>query len=623
MSEVVATLGNELTVNAVVATSTLNVQVCFTAPNGGSGDMTKAIYDPAGGERQVAFANEIPAPITVDTALDSDSENAVQNKAIAYPWDVTKFATGIQSKNDLFNKDLLVSYSEVTNKVTITGAFQAVYKGRLILDVDTSYEVPLAVSPVVGVKNYFLVYGENGYEWMSNGAFHFDQILICYLYFRADGTYLFGLNEAHGLMPWQSHSAEHNTIGTWRVSGGDVTGITIGITTAADRRPLVSNVVLRDEDKDTEVTGITVKENYTVAYCSDVEITSEEDQAEILKLSGSIPQYNLFTGGSWGLTDLPNNNSMSIWGVAMPVTNDAKAQKRRIFWVTGQSVSSTNAQELSKSPLDLDLCSFNNISPEFNFFAQIVVRRTGGNWTVQAVRSLTGSRSLQVSQAAGNALTAVNRIGVNLTGSGTAADPLKFEAADWAAETLYRTKQLIIYQSQLYRVTNEFTSGLTFDATNLEKLKQPQKLLAEYIAPTDIAAVVIDNLSIKTPFRVVRIDPNGTNTGASGSRTIYFNDVTANIYDDWWLRYTVGYEGLNYPGNDGTFSHLNATFNWYAGERLTATYIIIARQATSWRASTGGMMADNVFNEITKLTFKDRTGLDLIKAGSIFRVYEI
>jgi hypothetical protein len=86
---------------------------------------------------------------------------------------------------------------------------------------------------------------------------------------------------------------------------------------------------------------------------------------------------------------------------------------------------------------------------------------------------------------------AVSRVGVNLTGSGTVLDPLKFQAVDWAAETLYRTLQLIIYEGELYRVTTEFTSGATFDATNLERI-EPK--VATPVTPDYTAITVGDKL---------------------------------------------------------------------------------------------------------------------------------
>ncbi len=51
---------------------------------------------------------------------------------------------------------------------------------------------------------------------------------------------------------------------------------------------------------------------------------------------------------------------------------------------------------------------------------------------------------------------------------------------EWKANTSYTSGQLIIYNGQLYKVVNSFTSGATFSDTDLEKYL-PQSMTAQEI----------------------------------------------------------------------------------------------------------------------------------------------
>ncbi len=98
-------------------------------------------------------------------------------------------------------------------------------------------------------------------------------------------------------MNWQSHLEFHKTIGTYRDSGGTLSGYTVSSTTAAERRPLVAETVIYDEDLKSTLPELAT-ETYTQLYLSGAGATATfaVDQADIVPLSTAQPYYNQFTG---------------------------------------------------------------------------------------------------------------------------------------------------------------------------------------------------------------------------------------------------------------------------------------------------------------------------------------
>lgn len=318
----------------------------------------------------------------------------------------TKEPTGFISPDNV-----IVNYNSTSRIITLTGTVTCVYKGDIIPELISGWESePHAENPT---QTLFLKYNGNGFEWTTS-PWNFYEVQIAVV-LVIDGQVI-GVSETHGLMPWQDHEEFHQEIGTYRISGGDLSAYTPQSEIATNRRPTISQCIVKDEDLKTTLPLLS--SGYTHFYLSGTQtVNLDTAQTEIVSQSGnSFPRYNQWNGSAFVQTELPVNNSMSVWVMAVPVTSDANSQKYRFEFVQGQSISTTTSAELTKSPLDVNLGEFRSIADEFIFIAQIVLRRVlagGAKWYIDSVSSLSGSKRIQIGQQ-GSFLTGVTGVQVPL-----------------------------------------------------------------------------------------------------------------------------------------------------------------------------------------------------------------
>lgn len=315
-------------------------------------------------------------------------------------------------------EDVIVTYNSATRKVTLTGTVEPYYELLRFSEISTGYVSP-AHADVAGT--YFLVYDGTSISWKTPSAVKFYDLLIAYAIYQAG--YKFAIRECHGFQPWQSHEEDHDAIGTYRKSGGDLGDYTLSSTTAADRRPSVSATQVKDEDLPTLNPLLADNGPYTQFTLSAADTANlDTTPLDIVPLSTNRPYFNELSGGTWGQTLIDNNQRMSVWLVGVPVTADSDSQKYRYFWVQGQNQSNLSNQR-SLTPNDVDLGDFDPLAPEFIFFKQVIIRYQSSNWFIEEVINLTGTR---VSQATGGGggLTAVTVL-PPIAGNGQVSDPLK------------------------------------------------------------------------------------------------------------------------------------------------------------------------------------------------------
>lgn len=329
-------------------------------------------------------------------------------------------------------ESVVLNYDKTTQKVTITGSVVAYFRGKL---------VPTMVSGFVSDahentydKTYFLYYDGTNYLWEQSVFPGFDNLLIAMVVYRAAAN-AFGVRECHGLQQWQSHRTDHYNIGTYRAAGGDISGITLSSTTAALRRPDISACTIYDEDLQTINAALTTKlyqQRYmTLASTFNFYV----DQADIIPLSTNNPYYNQWNGSAWVQTLMPANSITTVWLYEVPVTADAESQKYRHVFVQGQSITqaanssagalaTARTTEEAKSTLDLELGIPSVMSAEYVCISKFIIQFTGGNWTIEKIVTITGSKANQVGSPTGAYLTSVTSNATQFTGVGTPASPL-------------------------------------------------------------------------------------------------------------------------------------------------------------------------------------------------------
>lgn len=142
--------------------------------------------------------------------------------------DKTKDPTGFVNPATTY-----ISFDETSKTITLSANVEAYYQGELIPELVDGWVSP----PITGAttNGWFLYYNGNDFIW-SQTSWTFDKLQIGYVKFTSSGQYLFALHETHGLsMDWATHQELHQTIGTYRTSGGGLTDYTLNST--IDKQP--------------------------------------------------------------------------------------------------------------------------------------------------------------------------------------------------------------------------------------------------------------------------------------------------------------------------------------------------------------------------------------------------
>lgn len=328
------------------------------------------------------------------------------------------------------NKNITVNYNKTTGKVTLTGTFEAYWQGVKIDALVSGWESP-ALLDTYAVPNevYFLYYNGTNFIW-SDEIWTFDMLQIADVIYDSAGTFQLAQREVHGFMQYDVHNELHYNIGTRKISGGtiDSTTITLLSKTETNRRPSVLEGVIKDEDLESTIGELNkATEKYTHLFLNGAssEAYFDIDKDDIVQLSaGGLPQYNAYAGSSWGLLTIPNNNFMCVFLVEFPSTSDADSQKKRFMWMHSQTYGTIDQMRA----LEFNSLNFGNITgmiPEFVASQKVIIKRSGnsaGDWFIQEVITLTGSKVLTVQQS-GSFLSAVTTDN-SLSGNGTVSNPL-------------------------------------------------------------------------------------------------------------------------------------------------------------------------------------------------------
>jgi hypothetical protein len=331
-----------------------------------------------------------------------------------------------------------MTYDSSTRKISISGTHSYYWRG-----VKTSVTdfVSSAHTDTVGHQYYLSSSDGTTYTWATDSPWLFSDLQIAFVNYQTSNKW--AIAESHGLMPYQVHEELHQTIGTYKESGGtlDPATYTLLSTTAANRRPDVLATHLHDEDIDLTLAELTSKTYNKFSLSGASTINFSGATADIVALLTNNPYYNSFSTPNWGQTLMANNSYMCVWLFAAPVTGDAGSQVYRYFWMQGQSNGNLASQQ-AVTPADLNFGTLATEATEFVALVKIIIRYTGGNWDLYSVTNISGSKFSQTGTAAGTFLSSVATDG-SLAGDGHTTNPLSTASLETTATTAGTTTLLV------------------------------------------------------------------------------------------------------------------------------------------------------------------------------------
>lgn len=351
-------------------------------------------------------------------------------------------------------ENIVVTYDSTARTITLTGTVIGYYQGKKVSALVSGW---VSSDHPNSAGRYFLVYNGTAFQWLNldTDTFDFAYLLIAFVNFNGTD---FAIRECHGLMDWESHRLAHQAIGTYKITGGTIGDFTLNSTTATNRRPSITQTTLADEDLlsvlDALPSGTYTRHFLTASGTSNFTTGA----SDIVNLSTNQPYYNPLIGGFWQQSLLPNNAYMAVWILAIPTTADAGSKTYRYLFIQGQEQSMSLATIRAVSPQNVNLGELTSLTPESVFIGKIIIRYTGGNWTLTSVENLTGTRVNQnLSQASGTFLASVTT-DTTLAGNGTVSTPLRMSGTF--------TPQADSINAYQFFKADGTTPILTFDTNN-------------------------------------------------------------------------------------------------------------------------------------------------------------
>lgn len=357
----------------------------------------------------------------------------------------------------VYPESVVVTGNGTNRTVTLTGQTLALFCGNQTAALTSGWTS--AAHPSDNTKSYFLYYDGTNFVW-SETVWQFYHVQITKaIYLNGKWRYV---RESHGLMPHMVHKELHEKVKAYLTKNtGLVTGFVVGSTAATDRRPVVSQSLLNDEDLPTIIAAITTN-SYTRCWLTgsgDGVANFAVASSEITALSGNQPYYNQFTGGSWQQTLLANNQHTCIWLVNMPMAADADSQEMRTIFMLGQSVGTLD-QMRAKTPNDLNINALKVANEETVIFAKLIIKYVGSNWQIaDAVTYYNNSDSPSGGTTATTGLAAVAFSGLHIDLTGLNNDTNNVHILQLDKEDLYKALFIV---SDLNSNTNKFTLPYAF-----------------------------------------------------------------------------------------------------------------------------------------------------------------
>ena len=246
----------------------------------------------------------------------------------------------------------------------------------------------VSLTPANAEGNWFIYYDNTGTLVLDDSVVFEDIIkdncFVAELYHDGNNI-IFGMDERHGLMPWQSHLWQHITTGTIRRSGFGLAGLTVDQNGNDDEDAEATAVagIMMDEDITHSLAAQTTVWQCMYLNAGAWALTDSEDTAPLLyDALGPTPQYNdISVPGSESLEDVGNNKFFLSHIFATNITNDGQgAPVNGHIVMIGQNeyLTKTAARDGANTEIS-NLLTAGLPMPEFLPVGTIIFQHKGSN----------------------------------------------------------------------------------------------------------------------------------------------------------------------------------------------------------------------------------------------------
>jgi hypothetical protein len=323
---------------------------------------------------------------------------------------ITKDSTGFTAP-----ESVIITYDSSTRVVTVTGTVEAYYRGKKITSMVSGW---VSTPHAVGFGEYYLSYNGTAYVWTTTQPNYYDLQIAYVIYSSSDKL---AIKESHGFMQWESHKLNHEIMGTYMSSGGNVSGIVMGSSTPADRRPIISPSNIADEDCST-LLPINSSSLYSILSINGSTYSIQKSYGEIVPVNGSNPYFNEYDG-TWKQTLMSDDKYQVLFLLAIPTSSDVASLDYRYIWVQGQEQFSSLYKADAVETGDIELADFKTKVPEFIYIGKMIIKYKNLNWTIVSYEKLYGYRNKQLSTYSSPYLTDVFT-DETISGTGNIDSPL-------------------------------------------------------------------------------------------------------------------------------------------------------------------------------------------------------
>lgn len=213
------------------------------------------------------------------------------------------------------------------------------------------------------------------------------------------------IKDTHGLMQWQTHLAEHFSVGTYRYSGGFLTDGTYTVaSTTIDNTPGFDSAVIYDEDSPTTIPVWTEGTYTRLSFTGTGTVAFETTGTSIASIGTTYPFFYNYSGGTFTRTETVTGRFLNYYQLIIPVGSDVNSQLYRMVILQPQSAYTSLAAAQAEDFRQLQLGSLTFFAPELVAFARITVQTSAsygsaGKFRIESVSYLTGSKASQVTIA--------------------------------------------------------------------------------------------------------------------------------------------------------------------------------------------------------------------------------